>query len=218
VIAGGRLQDPLAEGADLVTFSTYKSFGGPPGGAIVGDDPALMARVADRVYPGLTANYDASRLAPLAVAALDLIEQGPGYAAAMVEVARALGGALAAADVPVLGADRGWTESHHLCVDAAGFGGGVAAARALAPAGIYLSDIGDPRAAGTSSAAAASRACLRIGTQEIVRRGFTARDAPALAALVARVLVEGEEPAGVRHDAVALRRGLGDVWRFCRGV
>jgi glycine hydroxymethyltransferase len=39
LIAEGRFQVPLREGADLVTFSTYKSFGGPPGGAIVTNDP-----------------------------------------------------------------------------------------------------------------------------------------------------------------------------------
>ena len=52
LIAEGRFQDPLAEGADLVTFSTYKSFGGPPGGAIVTNDAALAEAVATAVYPG----------------------------------------------------------------------------------------------------------------------------------------------------------------------
>src|SRR5262249_14955941 len=32
LIAEGRFQDPLRDGADVMTFSTYKSFGGPPGG------------------------------------------------------------------------------------------------------------------------------------------------------------------------------------------
>ena len=66
LIAEGRFQDPLAEGADLMTFSTYKSFGGPAGGAIVTNDAALAEAVSTAVYPGLVANYDAARLAPLA--------------------------------------------------------------------------------------------------------------------------------------------------------
>src|SRR5260370_33444113 len=32
VIAGGRFQQPLAEGAHLMTLSTYKAYGGPPPG------------------------------------------------------------------------------------------------------------------------------------------------------------------------------------------
>src|SRR5207237_10359989 len=35
LIAEGRFQAPLREGADVVSFSTYKSFGAPAGGAIV---------------------------------------------------------------------------------------------------------------------------------------------------------------------------------------
>ena len=38
LIAGGRFQQPLAEGAHAITGSTYKSFGGPPAGMILTDD------------------------------------------------------------------------------------------------------------------------------------------------------------------------------------
>ena len=39
LIAGGRFQQPLQEGAHAITGSTYKSFGGPPSGMILTDDP-----------------------------------------------------------------------------------------------------------------------------------------------------------------------------------
>ena len=68
LVAEGRFQTPLAEGADVMTFSTYKSFGGPAGGAIVSDDAELMRRISAAVYPGLTANYDIARLLPLGAA------------------------------------------------------------------------------------------------------------------------------------------------------
>jgi glycine hydroxymethyltransferase len=55
LVAEQRFQDPLREGADLVTFSTYKSFGGPAGGAIVTDDETLAERVSSTVYPALVA-------------------------------------------------------------------------------------------------------------------------------------------------------------------
>jgi hypothetical protein len=71
LVAERRFQDPLREGADLMTFSTYKSFGGPPGGAIVTNDEELARRVSDAVYPSLVANYDVSRLVPLAAAAVE---------------------------------------------------------------------------------------------------------------------------------------------------
>ena len=43
LIAGGRFQQPLAEGAHAITGSTYKSFGGPPSGMILTDDPTSPA-------------------------------------------------------------------------------------------------------------------------------------------------------------------------------
>ncbi|MFD1501526.1 glycine hydroxymethyltransferase, partial [Streptosporangium lutulentum] len=56
LIAAGRFQRPLDEGAHLVTMSTYTSFGGPPGAAVVTRDENLARRVSTAAYPGLTAN------------------------------------------------------------------------------------------------------------------------------------------------------------------
>ena len=63
LIAGGRFQQPLAEGAHAITGSTYKSFGGPPSGMILTDDPALAERLDRIAFPGLTANFGLARQA-----------------------------------------------------------------------------------------------------------------------------------------------------------
>jgi glycine hydroxymethyltransferase len=191
LIAERRFQDPLAEGADLMTFSTYKSFAGPPGGAIVTDDEALAARVAAAVYPGLTANYDVARLPALIAAALEHEQAAGAYADACIANAVALARALDAAGLPVLGAHRGFTASHHVAVDARPFGGGTDAALRLAEHGLLLSEIGIPGDAAGG---------LRFGTQAITRQGFTPADMPDVAAAVAAVLQGGPPP-----DVAALR-------------
>jgi glycine hydroxymethyltransferase len=187
LIAEGRFQDPLAEGADLVTFSTYKSFGGPPGGAIVTNDAELAEAVATAVYPGLTANYDAARLVPMAAAALEHERSAGVYADRCIANARALAAALAAAGFDVAGADRGFTESHHVALR----GGGADAARRLAEANILLS--------------ATAAGGLRLGTQAITRQGFTEAHMPAIAALFSAVLHAGAPPERVRADVANLR-------------
>jgi glycine hydroxymethyltransferase len=192
LIAEGRFQAPLAEGADLMTFSTYKSFAGPPGGAIVTDDAALAERVATAVYPGLTANYDVSRLPALIAAALEHEAAAGAYADACIANAAALARGLHAAGLPVLGEPRGFTASHHVAVDARPFGGGRAAALALAEHGLLLSEIGIPGDAAGG---------LRFGTQAITRQGFTPDDMADVAAAVAAVLQDGPPP-----DVPALRR------------
>jgi glycine hydroxymethyltransferase len=194
LIAEGRFQAPLAEGADLMTFSTYKSFGGPAGGAIVTNDEALAARVATAVYPGLVANYDAARLVPLAATAVERSSFNGAYAGACIANAQALARALSEAALPVLGAERGFTASHHVALDARGFEGGKAAALALARSGLLLSEIGIPRDPAGG---------LRIGTQSITRQGFVEEDMPAIAGAFADVLLRGRE---VREAVASVRK------------
>ncbi|MEU4834681.1 aminotransferase class I/II-fold pyridoxal phosphate-dependent enzyme [Streptosporangium sp. NPDC023615] len=200
LIAGGRFQRPLDEGAHLLTMSTYTSFGGPPGAAVVTRDEELARQVSAAAYPGLTANYDASRLAPLAVVAAEHAAGGPAYADRCLVNARSLASALDAEGFDVFAADLGWTASHHVAVDAAAFGGGDAAARLLAEGGVYLSGIGLPGRPRTEPMRG-----LRIGTQEVTRRGFRPDSMGAIAVLMRRLLIDGQDPARVLRDAIALR-------------
>ena len=202
LIAGGRFQDPLADGVDVVTFSTYKSYGGPPGGAIATNDPELAERVFSAVYPGLTANYDAGRFRSLGLAAAELLGGGAEYAARCIDSARALAHALSHAGQIVAGANRGFTESHHVAIVLPEAMTAEWAVGRLARAGLYVSSTHVPSAEGPVAA-------LRLGTQELVKRGFGPGDMSEIATLIARVLVQGEPPCEVRPDVAALQRRLG---------
>jgi len=203
LIAGGRFQQPLAEGAHAITGSTYKSFGGPPSGMILTDDTALAGRLDAIAFPGLTANFDLGRQAALALAALDLLEYGAAYADAQIANAQALAAALRERDVRVLDVPgRGPTSSQHVAVPTDDPPGD---ARRLEAANILVSEIGIP-----------GGGALRLGTQELTRRGLEPEGTATVAELMARVLVRGEDPAAVRGDVVALRHGLGSELRFVR--
>ena len=127
----------------------------------------------------------------MAISLLDWRAHGRAYAQAMVDLAQALARELAAAGVPVFAADRGMTTSHQFAVEAAGFGGGQAASKTLRKAGFLACGIGLPIAAVDGDLNG-----LRIGTPELVRRGVTVADAPALAALIAEGL-RGNDPSAV---------------------
>jgi glycine hydroxymethyltransferase len=197
LIAGGCFQDPLAEGADVVTFSTYKSYGGPPGGAILTNDHDLAARIATQVFPRLTANFDAGRLHGLCIAANALLVGGSEYACQCIATARALAQALSNHGLPIIGADRGFTDSHHLAVKIGDTSTAEDVTERLAQAGIYLSWTLAPAPDGPVPV-------LRIGTQELVRRGFHSHDMEFVAELVVRVIA-GESPAKVKVAARDLR-------------
>jgi glycine hydroxymethyltransferase len=202
LIAGRHFQAPLAEGAHLMTMSTYKAFGGPPSGLILSSDAELAKRLDQIAYPGLTANFDLGKTAALALSILDLIEHGEAYAAQAVANAKALGMALEAEGIAVHRA-RGLdvTESHHLALPAAPHGGGQSASKHLSRANILLCGIGLPLAP-----VAGDLNGIRLGTQEVTRFGMKQDVMPHIARLMARVMVKGETPEQVRPDVIAFRR------------
>jgi glycine hydroxymethyltransferase len=191
IIAGGAWANPLDEGAHLMTMSTYKSLGGPAGGLIVTREAEIAERLDHIAYPGMTANFDAGKSAALAITLLDWRAHGRAYAAAMVDVSQALARELAALGLPIFAAGRGMTQSHQFAVEAAGFGGGQTASKTLRKAGFLACGIGLPIAGVEGDLNG-----LRIGTPELVRRGVTVADAPALAALIAEGL-RGNDPGAV---------------------
>ena len=206
MVAGRVWPQPLAEGAHLMTMSTYKSLGGPAGGLIVTNDDALAERLDAIAYPGLTANFDAGRTAALAVTLLDWKVAGAAYARMMVATARRLAAELVALDVPVFAADSGCTRSHQFAILAHRYGGGQQAARRLRRANLLTSGIGLPAEPVDGDVNG-----LRLGTPEIVRLGATEADLPALASFIARGLDPALDPANVAAEVTHWRTRFSGV-------
>lgn len=204
VIAGGAWPNPLDEGAHLMSMSTYKSLGGPPGGLLLGTDPGLAERIEAIAYPGLTANFDAGKTAALAQTMLDWLVAGPAYARAMVDTAAALADHLVAAGVPVHRRDTVPTQSHQLAVEAAAYGGGQTAAARLRRANLLACGIGLPIAPVEGDLNG-----LRIGTPEVARLGMTVDDMPTLAGFIERSLTG--EPEDVADAVTAWRARFRDI-------
>ena len=205
MIVGGVWPNPLREGAHLMTMSTYKSLGGPPGGLVATDDAELAARLDAIAYPGLTANFDVAKTAALTITLLDWLAVGPAYARTMAATASALAAELEQRGLPVFRTGRGPTSSHQLAIDATGWGGGHRAAQRLRTGNLLASAIGLPeREPGAG---------LRLGTPEIARFGMTAGDMPELAGLIVAGL--RGDPTEVAPRASELRRRFPTV-RYVR--
>ncbi len=101
MIAGGVWPNPLDQGADLMTMSTYKSLGGPAGGLVATRRADLAARIDAIAYPGLTANFDVAKTTALAITLFDWLAVGPAYAETMATTAAALAAELERLDLPV---------------------------------------------------------------------------------------------------------------------
>ncbi len=205
IFAGRAWKNPLDAGAHVMTMSTYKSLGGPAGGLIVTNEAQLAERLDAIAYPGLTANFDAGRVAALARGLIDWRVHGPDYARAMQDTARALAQALHALGLPVHAIGRGATDSHQLALRAARWSGGQRAARHMARSGLLACGIGlpiDPVAGDVNG--------LRLGVPEIVRLGMGPSDMPALARLIERAL-QADAPPSVADEVAAFRSRFSGV-------
>ena len=211
LIAGGGFPSPLDHGADVLTMSTYKSFGGPPGGLVLTNDPGVAERLDRIAYPGLTANADVGRVAALAVAEADLLAHGHAYARRCVENARSLAAALRAEGFAVMAESAGYTCSHHIAVDARPLGGGRSVSRRLEPANILATGIPlpVPELEGDFNG-------LRLGTQEVTRWGMGPAEMIRIARFMARRALNGEPPEPIGRDVAALRDAFRTIG-FCVG-
>lgn len=201
LIAGGKFQDPLREGADVLTGSTHKTLPGPQGGMIL-----CTKEVADAidtgVYPGTTSNHHLHHLAALAVALEEMRVFGKAYARAIVKNAKTLARALHEGGMKVLGERRGFTESHQVAADVTAQGGGTAVAERLERCNIIINKNllpWDPPGSSTNPSG------IRLGSQEVTRLGFGKSEMGALAGLILRAAA-GKDLPKVRRDVLELRR------------
>jgi glycine hydroxymethyltransferase len=211
LIAGGQFQDPLAEGAAVLTGSAGKTFSGPQSGVMVWNDPELTERLGAAVFPQLAATHQVNRVAALAAAAAEMLEFGHEYMARIVGNAQALGAALQRHGIPMLGAHKGFTRTHQVIADVRSFGGGLVAAQRLAEANIITNKnlIPSDRPEDWDRPGG-----LRIGTTEVTRLGMGAAEMEILADLMAAVLVERRDPAEIKGEAMEMRADFQQI-RYC---
>jgi len=206
MIAGKVWPQPLVEGAHLMTFSTYKSLGGPAGGLIVTNDDEISQKLDAIAYPGLTANFDAAKTAALGITLQDWKSVGRDYAQMMVKTSQALAQHLQNLGVNIFAADKGFTTSHQFAILAAPYGGGQTAARRMGEAGLLACGIGLPieQVEGDLNG-------LRIGTPEIVRIGMKVEHMQDLAGFIARSLDTNVDPKSIQREITEWRKQFSGV-------
>lgn len=204
LIAGGQFPNPLQEGADVLQANTHKTFFGPQKGIILGNDRALMERIGYVLSNGLVSSQHTASTLALFVALHEMYGEGERYATDVVRTARRLARAIHGQGVPVLAADRGFTDNHMFFVDARPFGSGLLVLDRLLRANISANRLLPyPHVD-----------AIRLGVQEVTRRGYTDADLEVIAGWFRRLLVDGEDPAAIRREVVGLVRGRTGVY-YC---
>ncbi|MBO3803661.1 MAG: serine hydroxymethyltransferase, partial [Candidatus Brockarchaeota archaeon] len=212
LIAGGHFQDPLREGAEVMSMSTHKTLPGPQHGAVVAAEE-LGEKIKRITFPGLVSNHHLHNVAGLAVALAEMLKFGEEYTGKVIENAKRLGQELYQRGFDVLCEHKGFTQSHTIIVDVSKFGDGASIEKDLEAANIIANRnllpwdkrLGrDYRKPGG----------LRLGTSEVTRLGMGGSEMAEIARLVERIVIKRENPNSVAKDVAELRKGFQKV-RYC---
>lgn len=178
LIAARRFGDPFGDGAHVMTGGTHKAMGGPVGGLVLTNDEEVAARVGASIYPGFLQTRDQNKYAAAAISLAELLEHRRAYAEAMVSNAKELGASLKSLGLEVIGAQRGYSETHMLLIDAGP--GALAMAAACARAGLLLGPtniFGEPPDSALKSG-------IRLSVAQVTRQGMCPAEMRVIAQLI----------------------------------
>jgi glycine/serine hydroxymethyltransferase len=206
----GAFQTPFADGADVVTGSTHKTFFGPQRGVVAGNFPKghplrkLWTEIKSRAFPGSTSNHHLGTLLGLLAATYEMNAFKDEYQRAVRANARAFARALAEAGVDVEGdPSDGYTETHQVICRVRDHGIGEEVALRLERSNILCNYQALP-----DDTSFVESSGIRLGVQEMTRFGMGPADFESLAGLVADCVVKKKD---VSDDVARLRTSFTEM-------
>ncbi|MEA2098457.1 MAG: serine hydroxymethyltransferase [Patescibacteria group bacterium] len=211
LITAGFFQNPLEEGADIITSSTHKTFPGPQGGIILGNiDEDLKKKIQNKVFPGVLSNHHLHRMPSLYFALEEMERFGKDYVSQILKNSKALAEQLNNFGFDVLGKQKGFTASHQVVVNVEKQGRGDAVAKKLEKANIILNkniipddkeDPGNPRG-------------IRLGVQEMTRYGMKEEEMRKIAELIKEIILDQKDIGAVGNEVIEFRENFQEI-NYC---
>ena len=212
LISAGIFQNPLQEGADLITTSTHKTFPGPQGGMILGNvDDATAKKIQLAVFPQFSSNHHLHRMPAMLGALREMQKFGKDYAQQIVKNAQALGQELSNLGFNVLAKELGFTQSHQILVDCSDIGFGQIVAETLERTNIILNKNIIP---GDGISPKNPRG-IRIGTQEMTRFGMKESEMKQIAQFIKRAILDKVAPETIAKEVTAFRKNF-QTAQYCQ--
>jgi glycine hydroxymethyltransferase len=206
LIAAGFFQDPLREGADMMTASTHKTMPGPQHGIILAKEE-FAERIKRASFPGLLSNHHLHNVAGLAVVLAEMTEFGVEYCTQIMKNAKALAQALHERGWSVIAEHKGFTESHVVLVDITEtpMKDGAAVEENLEDANIIINRNLLPwdKKRGRDYKKPGG---IRLGTSELTRLGMKESEMDAVAEFIHRVVMKGEDTKKIAAEVGEFRK------------
>ncbi|HVP92928.1 MAG TPA: serine hydroxymethyltransferase [Acidobacteriota bacterium] len=212
LIAGKQFQDPLREGADVVSLSTHKTFFGPQHGGVLSWEKNAE-KIKRATFPGMVSNHHLHAVAGVAIASAEMLEFGREYTSQIVRNAKALAQALHERGFNVLAEHKGFTQSHVILIDITKHGDGGTIEETLEKANIIINrnllpwDIKEGRHFMHPGG-------IRLGTSEVTRLGMKESEMTEIAEFIKRVVIGKESVEKVKADIAEFRKDYQKV-HYC---
>ncbi len=212
-ILGPYFQDPLAEGADVITGSTHKTFFGPQRGIIAANMPKgsparrLWQEINSRTFPGSTSNHHLGTLLAMLAATIEINYFKDEYQKQVAANARAFAAACANHGIPVEGGEEeGYTHTHQVVIRVSRFGDAKEIATRLEENNVVTNYQALP-----DDETFYHPSGIRMGVPEMTRFGMKEADFDNLARSMAEIIIQNKKVG----DEVAEYRRRFQVMHYC---
>ena len=209
---GSHFQEPLKEGAHIITGSTHKTYFGTQRGVIASDfnvddmEYGIWEAVQRRTFPGSVSNHHLGTMTGLLFSAYEMNHFKEDYQKAVISNAKAFAVALKEQGLDVAGdPDISFTQTHQVILNV-GYGQGARIAQQLEDNNIIVNYQATPVEEGFTASGA-----LRMGVSEMTRFGMEEKDFKILAGLMADLIQKG---SAVKEDIIKFRSNFIDM-KFC---
>jgi len=211
-LVGDYFQNPFAEGAEIVTGSTHKTFFGSQRGIIAGNYQKeeykyeLWETIETRAFPGSVSNHHLGTMVGLLMAAYEMNQFKDEYQKNIIQNAKYFANCLKQVGLDVAGDPlTSYTETHQVIIKV-GYGMGPEVANRLEENNIIVNYQATPEEEGFTAAGA-----LRLGVAEMTRFGFDQQEFEQLAELMADVILRKKN---VKDEVKQLRSAFTHL-KYC---
>lgn len=198
LLAGGKISQPLTNGASILIGNTHKTLAGPQK-AFIGydnEDNTFIEAISQSVVETLQSNCHAEGLLPMLIAFKELEFFAIPYADQVLRNSKAFAKALRSEGFNVSGESFGYTETHQVHVILGDADKALKSVMKLNEAGIRTNNIEIPGSNGAYG--------LRLGVQAMTRCGMEEHDFEDLSKLMSKLLLENLATTTIRQSVDAL--------------
>lgn len=186
LIAGGKFQRPFVEGADIIQGNTHKTFPGPQKGVIMTKTKEMGKIIRDGISRGTISSTHVHHSIALFVTVLEMYKYAEDYANQIIKNSTRLAKSLAARGFEILQRDGVYTESEQLLIlDDNNYEN----CRRLHEAAIS-----------TNARQGFDREVIRVGVQEITRRGMKESDMNTIADFYEQIIHKKANTEKIHSD------------------